>query len=50
MKTRLLSCVDKAKRVIGYEPKMSFKDGLRRPIGGLWRNRENIEKSASFHE
>jgi nucleoside-diphosphate-sugar epimerase len=46
VKTRLLSCVDKAKRVIGYEPKMSFKDGLVETHRWFVENWENIEKSA----
>ena len=46
VKTRLLSCVDKANRVIGYEPKMSFKDGLMETHRWFVENWENIEKSA----
>ena len=48
VKTRLLSCVDKANRVIGYEPKMSFKDGLMETHRWFVENWENIEKSAEF--
>ena len=48
VKTRLLSCVDKANRVIGYEPKMSFKDGLVETHRWFVENWENIEKSAEF--
>ena len=48
VKTRLLSCVDKANRVIGYEPKMSFGDGLSETHRWFTRNWENIEKSAEF--
>ena len=48
VKTRLLSCVDKANRVIGYEPKMSFKDGLVETHRWFVKNWENIEKSAEF--
>ncbi len=46
VKTRLLSCVDKANRVIGYDPKMSFKDGLMETHRWFVENWENIEKSA----
>jgi nucleoside-diphosphate-sugar epimerase len=48
VKTRLLSCVDKANRVIGYEPKMPFKDGLLETHRWFVENWEIIEKSAEF--
>jgi len=48
VKTRLLSCVDKANRVIGYEPKMSFGEGLKQTHRWFLENWENIEKSAEF--
>lgn len=48
VKTRLLSCVDKANRVIGYEPKMSFDEGLKETHRWFVENWEHIEKSAEF--
>ena len=48
VKTRLLSCVDKANRVIGYEPKVSFGEGLKETHRWFVENWENIEKSAEF--
>lgn len=48
VKTRLLSCVDKANRVIGYEPKISFDEGLKETHRWFVENWKNIEKSAEF--
>lgn len=47
-KPRLLASIDKAKRLIGYEPKTTFEEGLRNTIQWLRENWENIEKSARF--
>lgn len=47
-KPRLLASTEKAKRIIGYEPKMVFEEGLKRTIQWFRDNRENIERSASF--
>lgn len=48
VKTRLLSCVDKANLVIGYEPKISFDEGLKETHRWFVENWKNIEKSAEF--
>lgn len=48
VKTKLLSCVDKANRVLGYRPQMKFEDGLRNVHTWFEENWENIEKSAEF--
>ena len=33
-----LACVDKAKRLLGYEPKFSMKQGLKEACGWYWNN------------
>jgi nucleoside-diphosphate-sugar epimerase len=48
VKTRLLSCVTKAERMLGYKPKMRFEDGLKETHRWIVENRKNIEKSAEF--
>jgi nucleoside-diphosphate-sugar epimerase len=48
VKTRLLSCITKAEKKLGYTPKMKFEDGLRRVHAWFEENRTNIEKSAEF--
>lgn len=48
VKTKLLSCVDKANKVLGYKPQMKFEDGLKNVHTWFEENWENIEKSAEF--
>jgi UDP-glucose 4-epimerase len=48
VKTRLLSCIMKAEKKLGYKPKMKFEDGLKETHQWFVENRENIEKSAEF--
>jgi UDP-glucose 4-epimerase len=48
VKTRLLSCITKAEKVLGYKPKMKFEDGLKDTHRWFVENWENIEKSAGF--
>jgi UDP-glucose 4-epimerase len=48
VKTRLLSCVAKADRVLGYRPETKFEDGIQATHEWFVKNRENIEKSAEF--
>ena len=48
VKTRLLSCVTKAERMLGYKPKMKFKDGLKETHRWFVENHMNIEKSTEF--
>jgi len=48
VKTKLLSCVDKANRVLGYMPQMKFKDGLKNVHSWFEEKWVNIEKSAEF--
>jgi len=47
-KPRLLASIEKAKRIIGYEPRMVFEEGLKRTVQWFKDNWENIERSASF--
>ncbi len=47
-KSRLLASIDRAKELIGYEPKTSFEDGLKATIEWFEKNWEKIESSASF--
>jgi nucleoside-diphosphate-sugar epimerase len=48
VKTRLLSSIEKAKQVLGYQPRTEFADGVRQLHQWFVRNWENIEKSAEF--
>jgi len=47
-KDRLLASIDKAKRILGYEPKTSFEEGLKKTIQWFRDNWDNIETSARF--
>ncbi len=47
-KSRLLASIDKAKDLIGYEPKTTFQRGLMNTIQWFRDNWNNIEQSASF--
>ncbi|MCW3130570.1 MAG: GDP-mannose 4,6-dehydratase [Methanophagales archaeon] len=48
VKTRLLSSIEKAKRLLDYEPQMEFEDGLKKVHGWFVVNWEDIDKSAEF--
>jgi len=47
-KNRLLASIDKARRILRYEPKMEFKAGLQRVHGWFVKNWKRIEESAEF--
>ncbi len=47
-KDRLLASIDKAKRILGYEPKTSFEEGLKKTLQWFRDNWDNIERSARF--
>jgi nucleoside-diphosphate-sugar epimerase len=49
VKTRLLSCITKADKALGYKPQMKFEDGLKETHRWFVENWENIEKSAEFN-
>ena len=48
VKTRLLSCITKAEKVLGYKPKMKFDKGLKETYDWFVENWETIDKSAEF--
>lgn len=48
VKTRILSSVAKAKRVLDYEPQVEFKDGLQKVHRWFVENWDNIERCAEF--
>ena len=48
VKKRLCSSIEKAKRILGYEPKTSFEEGLEKVHKWFEENWENIKKSAKF--
>ncbi|MHA1974831.1 MAG: NAD-dependent epimerase/dehydratase family protein [Candidatus Hodarchaeales archaeon] len=47
-KNRLLSDITKAKKILDYEPKTDFKEGLEYTYNWFTENWENIKKSAEF--
>ncbi len=47
-KSRLLASIDKAKQLVGYEPKTEFKQGLMNTIQWFKENWEKLENCASF--
>jgi UDP-glucose 4-epimerase len=47
-KKRLLASVERAKKLIGYEPKTEFKDGLMKTIEWFREKWNHIERCASF--
>lgn len=48
VKKRLLSSIDKAKRILEYEPRISFEDGLRLTHNWFIENWDNITLDAEF--
>lgn len=48
VKNRLLSSIEKAKRLLDYKPQMKFEDGLKKVHEWFVENRENINRSAEF--
>lgn len=47
-KSRLLASIEKARSLIGYEPRTPFDEGLERTIDWFRKNWERIEDSARF--
>jgi UDP-glucose 4-epimerase len=47
-KSRLLASVDRARSLIGYEPRTRFEEGLSNTIDWFRKNRDLIKGSASF--
>ena len=48
VKHRLLSSIEKAKRLLGYKPQTEFEDGLKKVHEWFDENWENVKKSAEF--
>ena len=48
VKHRLLSSIEKAKKVLGYEPQMEFEDGLKQVHKWFTGNWGTIKRSAEF--
>jgi UDP-glucose 4-epimerase len=48
VKCRLLSSVEKAKRLLGYEPKMKFEDGLENVYAWFVKDWDKIDANAEF--
>jgi nucleoside-diphosphate-sugar epimerase len=48
VKTRLLSCITKAEKTLGYKPTMKFEVGLKETHRWFIENWDNIRKSAEF--
>ena len=48
VKTRLLSSIDKAKKLLEYKPQMSFEDGLSHVHNWLTTNWKNVQDSVEF--
>ena len=48
VKHRLLSSIEKAKRLLDYEPQTGFENGLKKVHAWFTENWENIEVSAEF--
>lgn len=48
VKKRLLSSIEKAKKLLGYKPEMKFEDGLKKVHDWFIANWENIKKSVEF--
>ena len=48
VKHRLLSSIEKAKKLLGYEPQIGFEDGLKNVQAWFVENREDIKRSAEF--
>ncbi len=49
-KNRLLASIEKARKVLGYEPKMDFREGLEHVYNWFEENLQDIDKSADFGE
>ncbi|MDP2729854.1 MAG: NAD-dependent epimerase/dehydratase family protein [Dehalococcoidales bacterium] len=46
--TRRRASIEKAKRVLGYEPKMKIEEGIKRVYNWIIENHDKIEESARF--
>ena len=48
VKTKLLSSIEKAKKLLDYQPQMKFEDGLEKVHEWFVENRDDINRSAEF--
>jgi len=48
VKTRLLSSIDKAKKLLDYKPQIKFEDGLKNVHEWFVENQDDIKRSAEF--
>lgn len=48
VKTKLLSSIDKAKKLLDYKPQMKFEDGIEKVHEWFVENHDNISKSAEY--
>ena len=48
VKHRLLSSIEKAKRLLGYKPQTEFEEGLKHVHEWCVENLDNIKRSAEF--
>ncbi len=46
--TRRRASIEKARQLLGYEPKTEINEGLKKTFNWFVENRDNIEKSVSF--
>ncbi len=46
--TRRRASIEKARKVLGYEPKMKMKEGIKRTYDWIVENREQLQTSAGF--
>jgi len=46
--TKRRASIEKAKRVLGYQPKIKMKDGIKKTYDWIMENRDNIEATARF--
>jgi len=46
--TRRRASIEKARKVLGYEPKMKMKEGIKRTYDWIVENREQIQTNAKF--
>ena len=47
-KSRLFASIDRARELLGYEPRTSFEQGLRQTINWFEKNWEDIDRDAEF--
>jgi UDP-glucose 4-epimerase len=47
-KVRLLASIDRARELIGYEPKMDFDEGLKQTVQWFKDNWDDIRRDAEF--